>query len=270
MTAVERRDLSEGDQAVETLLRVEEQQQMQDSAGPRPPILLLLLLLPGTVAVEISLAPKVRGFIGEDVELSCNFRSSLPITERLTVNWYYRPASRGSKHAILHYQSRVFPALDGPFKDRVLWNGEVGKGNASIIVKNVTESDNGTFNCVVYNPPDVSSDMPSTILTVTERVLPFRLSVAMVLVLLVLVPSVLVVAVLLVWMGNRFGYLRADSKKSSIEEAECTSEEEEGMCSRICGRCAAWLQDSDEEDEDDHQFYPAPKLSAAVGAVRQR
>ncbi|XP_067910504.1 myelin protein zero-like protein 3 [Heterodontus francisci] len=220
-------------------------------------LLLLLLLVPGTVALEISLTPKVRGFIGEDVELNCNFRSSLPITERLTVDWFYRPANRGSKHAILHYQSEMFPALSGPFKDRVLWKGEVRKGKASIILKNLTQSDNGTFSCVVQNPPDVSSEMPSTTLTVTEKVLPFRLSVAVMLVLLVVIPSLLVVAVLLLWMGKRFSFFGSGYKNASIEVVEGMAKDENDLGNSVCLRCAACLQDSDEEDEDFHQFCSA-------------
>ncbi|XP_078392890.1 myelin protein zero-like protein 3 [Cetorhinus maximus] len=180
-------------------------------------ILLVLLLFPGSDALEISMAPKVRGFIDEDVELSCKFRSSVPITERLTVDWSYRASEGASKHAVLHYQSMVFLALHGPFKDRVLWNGEIGKGNASIILKNLTQSDNGSFSCVVQNPPDVTSEILSTVLTVTERELPFRLSVVVMLVLLVVVPSLLVVTFFLLWMGKTFGFFRSSSKNTLTE-----------------------------------------------------
>ncbi|GCB83417.1 hypothetical protein scyTo_0023580 [Scyliorhinus torazame] len=114
----------------------------------------------------------------------------------------------------------VFPALSGPFKDRVVWNGELEKGNAAIILKNVTQSDNGTFSCAVHNPPDVSSEMPSTALTVTERELPFRLSVVMVLTILVIAPSLLVVTVLLLWMEKTFAVFTSSSKNTSIEAVE--------------------------------------------------
>ncbi|XP_041030507.1 myelin protein zero-like protein 3 isoform X2 [Carcharodon carcharias] len=181
-------------------------------------ILLVFLLFPGSDALEISMAPKV-----------------------------------------LHYQSMVFLALHGPFKDRVLWNGEIGKGNASIILKNLTQSDNGSFSCVVQNPPDVTSEILSTALTVTKRELPFRLSVVVMLVLLVVVPSLLVVTLLLLWMGKTFGFFRSSSKKTLTEVVMGVDEDEneDGLGNRICLRRAACFQDSDEEDEDFHRFYPA-------------
>ncbi|XP_078055265.1 myelin protein zero-like protein 3 [Mustelus asterias] len=227
--------------------------------------MLLLLLFPGTAALEVSVPPKIRGFIGEDTELSCDFRSSLPITQRLTVDWSYRASEGGSKHAILHYQSKVFLALSGPFKDRVVWNGELGKGNASIILKNLTQSDNGTFSCVVQNPPDVSSEIPSTALTVTERELPFRISVVVMLMLLVVVPSLLVVAVLLLWMGRTFGYFSSSLKNTSIEVVDGVDE----GCprNRIYQRCAACYQYSDEEDDYFHRFYPPSEPIASSEAV---
>ncbi|XP_043532332.1 uncharacterized protein LOC122540533 [Chiloscyllium plagiosum] len=227
------------------------------------------------------------------------------------------PKKGSSVMRILHYQSEVFPAHSGPFKDRVLWNGDVTKGNASIILKNLTQNDNGTFSCMVQNPPDVSSEMPSTVLTVTERELPFRLSVAVVLVLLVVIPSLLVVTVHLLWMGKRFGFYGVNSKNTSIEVLEgrfintmifyfsavfskscnehrqydqllpaqtaqslrnlqlCpyhtnffysfksrvghtrTDEGESDQGNRICFCCVSCFQESDEEDEDFHRFYPA-------------
>ncbi|XP_051896080.1 myelin protein zero-like protein 3 [Pristis pectinata] len=229
-----------------------------DRTPHRIPTLLLfpLLLLPGAATIEVSLASKVRGFIGEDIELSCNFRSSSPVAERLTVNWSFRPANGGSKHGILYYHSAAFPALQGPLKGRVLWNGDLRNGNASIVVKNLTQNDNGTFSCVVQNPPDVSSFVPTTELTVTKKELPFRLSVAVMLVLLVVVPTLLVVTVLLVWMGKRFDFCGSNATKSSIEVVEGAADASENdLRNSFCMRCTC-LEDSDEEDEDFHQFYP--------------
>ncbi|XP_059813016.1 myelin protein zero-like protein 3 [Hypanus sabinus] len=220
------------------------------------PALLLfpVLLLPGAASIEVTLPSKVRGFIGEDIELNCKFKSSSPITQRLTVNWSFQPASGGSRHGILYYHSAAFPAQNTPLKDRVLWNGDLRNGNASIIVKNLTLSDNGTFSCVVQNPPDVSSSVPTTELTVTKKGLPFRLSVVVMLLLLVVVPTVLVVTVLLVWTCKRFEFCGPTTTKASTEVVEGAGDDSEGgLRNGFCTRC---LQDSDEEDEDFHQFYP--------------
>ncbi|XP_069750712.1 myelin protein zero-like protein 3 isoform X3 [Narcine bancroftii] len=233
---------------------------LDTARSPRhDPVLLLLplLLVPGVASIEVSLASETKGFIGEDIELSCKFRSSSPITQRLTVDWSFRPVNGGAKHGILYYHSAAFPAFQGPLKDRVLWNGEVRNGNASIIVKNLTQNDNGTFSCVVQNPPDVSSFVPTTKLTVTKRVLPFRLSVVVMLMLLVVVPTLLVVIVLLVWTGKRFDFCRSRAAKSPIEVLEGDMDgSEDGLWNSLCMRCATCLQDSDEEDEDFHHFHP--------------
>lgn len=216
-----------------------------------------LLLLPGSATIEVSLKPTVQGFIGEDIQLSCKFRSSSPITQRLTVDWSFRPAKSGSKHGILYYHSAVFPAAQGPLKDRVLWNGNVMNGNASIVVKNLTLVDNGTFSCVVQNPPDLSSFVPTTVLTVIKREIPFRLSVVVVLMLLVVVPTLLVVTLLLVRTAKRFDICGSNGSKSPIEVLEGDGDaSDDGLRSGCCRRCVACLQDSDEEDEDFHQFYP--------------
>ncbi|XP_078282864.1 myelin protein zero-like protein 3 [Rhinoraja longicauda] len=220
--------------------------------------LLLLLLLPGSATIDISLKPTVRGFIGEDIQLSCKFRTSSPITQRLTVDWSFRPANGKSTHGILYYHSAVFPAAQGPLKDRVLWNGNVMNGNASIIIKNLTQIDNGTFSCVVQNPPDLSSIVPTTELTVIKKELPFRLSVVVVLMLLVVVPTLLVVIVLLVWTAKRFDCCGSNASKSPIEVVEGDDDaSEDGLRRGCCRPCIACLQDTDdEEDEDFHQFYP--------------
>ncbi|XP_032905391.1 myelin protein zero-like protein 3 [Amblyraja radiata] len=216
-----------------------------------------LLLLPGFATIEVSLKPTVQGFIGEDIQLNCKFRSSSPITQRLTVDWSFRPAKGGSTHGILYYHSAVFPAAQGPLKDRVLWNGNVMNGNASIVVKNLTLVDNGTFSCVVQNPPDLSSFVPTTELTVIKRETPFRLSVVVVLMLLVVVPTLLVVTLLLVRTAKRFDICGSNGSKSPIEVLEGDGDaSDDGLRSGCCRRCVACLQDTDEEDEDFHQFYP--------------
>lgn len=70
---------------------------------------------------------------------------------------------------IFHYQSVAYPAVVGTFRDRILWVGNIAKGDASIAIRNLTMNDNGTFTCAVKNPPDVHHNIPQTKLTVTHR-----------------------------------------------------------------------------------------------------
>ncbi|NXA43370.1 MPZL3 protein, partial [Eudromia elegans] len=93
--------------------------------------------------------------IGEQVSLKCSFTSAAPVTESLTVDWTYRPLTEGPMETIFHYQTVPYPTTVGKFKDRILWIGNIAKGDASIAIHSPTMSDNGTFICSVKNPPDV-------------------------------------------------------------------------------------------------------------------
>ncbi|XP_068023886.1 myelin protein zero-like protein 3 isoform X2 [Melanerpes formicivorus] len=144
--------------------------------GSPLPFLLLLprgfLLLLGAcsaLALEISISPTVRAFVGEPALLKCSFRSSSPITESLLVDWTYRPLTGGQMETIFHYQAGPYPAPEGRFKGRISWLGDVARGDASIAIQNPGLSDNGTFSCSVKNPPDMYHSIPQTALLVTQR-----------------------------------------------------------------------------------------------------
>lgn len=68
-----------------------------------------------------------------------------------------------------YYHSKAFPQTEGLFKDRVSWQGDVNRGDASLQLRNLTLNDNGTFICTVRNPPDVHGNVAKTVLTVTPR-----------------------------------------------------------------------------------------------------
>ncbi|XP_043356801.1 myelin protein zero-like protein 3 isoform X4 [Dermochelys coriacea] len=153
---------------------------------------------------------------------------------------------------IFHYQSVAYPAVVGTFRDRILWVGNIAKGDASIAIRNLTMNDNGTFTCAVKNPPDVHHNIPQTKLTVTQRGFSFQLTSAVLLSILVFLPSAIVVILLLVRMGRKFGVLKhrkkSGYKKSSIEVSDEPERTEQGTC---LGRMGTWcLQcvDTDEEE----------------------
>ncbi|XP_005988212.1 myelin protein zero-like protein 3 isoform X2 [Latimeria chalumnae] len=216
--------------------------------------ILLLRELSFLDAMDVTTDPEVTGYIGEQVELKCTFRSSVPVSQKLTVTWFYRPQSGGTVPVeVFFYQSMVYPSQTGPFKDRISWIGNVDKGDASIAIKNLTVNDNGTFSCTVKNPPDVYSELRTIILTITTRVPVFKLSAVSVLSLLVLIPSLVVVTVMLVRMGRQFGILEQKTKrykKSSIEVSENEDPDgKPGLTEKICLCCVSCLEDSEDEDE---------------------
>ncbi|XP_011730663.3 myelin protein zero-like protein 3 isoform X1 [Macaca nemestrina] len=204
------------------------------------------------LSLEIHADAHVRGYVGEKIKLKCTFKSTSDVTDKLTIDWTYRPPSSSRTVSIFHYQSFQYPTTAGTFRDRISWVGNVYKGDASISISNPTIKDNGTFSCAVKNPPDVHHNIPLTELTVTERDFGTMLSSVALLSILVFVPSAVVVALLLVRMGRKAAGLkkrtRSGYKKSSIEVSDDTDQEEEDACmARLCIRCAECL-DSDYEE----------------------
>ncbi|XP_077162098.1 myelin protein zero-like protein 3 isoform X2 [Paroedura picta] len=200
-------------------------------------------------SLEVQAAPQVRAFVGEAVVLRCWFRSSAPVSERLTVDWTYRPMAGGRLEPIFHYQSGAYPAREGTFRNRVSWAGDVANQDASIAISSPTMEDNGTFSCSVKNPPDVQHSLPQTVLTVTPRGASFQLSAAGLLSMLVFLPSAVVAVLLLVRMGRKSGALSSGKKfackKSSIEVVD--ELEHPGCVARMARGCLQCM-DTDEED----------------------
>ncbi|XP_031200012.1 myelin protein zero-like protein 3 [Mastomys coucha] len=217
--------------------------------------LLSILVVQGVrivLSLEISADAHVRGYVGEKIKLKCSFKSSSDVTDKLTIDWTYRPPSSSRTESIFHYQSFQYPTTAGTFRDRISWAGNVYKGDASISISNPTLKDNGTFSCAVKNPPDVYHNIPLTELTVTERGVGTMLSSVTLLSILVFIPSAVVVILLLVRMGRKATGVKKRSrsgyKKSSIEVSDDTDQEDGNDCmTRLCVRCAECL-DSDYEE----------------------
>ncbi|XP_003796905.1 myelin protein zero-like protein 3 [Otolemur garnettii] len=204
------------------------------------------------LSLEIHADAHVRGYVGEKIKLKCTFKSTSAVSDKLTIDWTYRPASSSRTESVFHYQSFQYPTTAGTFRDRISWVGNVYKGDASISISSPTIKDNGTFSCAVKNPPDVHHNIPVTELTVTERGFGTMLSSVAILSILVFVPSAVVVVLLLVRMGQKAAGLRKRSKsgykKSSIEVSDDTDQEEEEACmAKLCVHCAECL-DSDYEE----------------------
>ncbi|XP_040832964.1 myelin protein zero-like protein 3 isoform X1 [Ochotona curzoniae] len=204
------------------------------------------------LSLEINADAHVQGYVGEKVKLRCTFKSTSDITDKLTIDWTYRPPGSSRTESIFHYQSFQYPTTAGTFRDRISWAGNVYKGDASISISSLTLKDNGTFSCAVKNPPDVHHNIPQTELTVTERGFGTMLSSVALLSILVFIPSAVVVVLLLVRMSRKAAGLNKRSKsgykKSSIEVSDDTDQEEDDDClTKLCVRCAECL-DSDYED----------------------
>lgn len=93
---------------------------------------------------------------GTDTRLKCTFDTSAPLNyQTLTVSWTFRPLTQGREESVFHYQGKPYLPSEGTFRKRVLWAGDIRGRDASIIIRQVKFSFNGTYICQVKNPPDV-------------------------------------------------------------------------------------------------------------------
>ncbi|XP_053546027.1 myelin protein zero-like protein 3 [Bombina bombina] len=183
--------------------------------------LTLILSLPAVLSMDVRVESAVYGVVGESVKLWCGFTSPYTISKHITIDWSYRSQDGGPTVTIFHYQSVAYPSMDGSFKDRVTWEGDVERGDASISLTDLRLSDNGTLTCTVRNPPDVHGNFPQTKLTVTVQRIHFKFNTVLLLSCFVFIPSVLVSLVLLFRMRRA---IRKDYIKSKKRPKKCSIE----------------------------------------------
>ncbi|XP_045432174.1 myelin protein zero-like protein 2 isoform X2 [Pipistrellus kuhlii] len=131
---------------------------MSGRSLPRAALLLLglqLTALGPAAAVEIYTSRVLEAVNGTDVRLKCKFSSFAPVGDALTVTWNFRPQDGGSEQFVFYYHMDPFQPTSGRFKDRVVWDGNTDRYDASIQLQRLRFDDNGTYTCQVKNPPDV-------------------------------------------------------------------------------------------------------------------
>ncbi|XP_029429542.1 myelin protein zero-like protein 2 [Rhinatrema bivittatum] len=121
-------------------------------------------------AVDIYTSEKVEALNGTDTRLKCTFGTSEPIGQSLTVTWNFKPESGGPEEFVFYYHGQAYPPQLGRFKNRAIWDGDVSRSDASIIIRDLQFSDNGTFTCRVINPPDVHGRVGEIQLQVVKHV----------------------------------------------------------------------------------------------------
>lgn len=106
--------------------------------------------------IRIYTSGEMEAVNGTDTKLKCSFQTSAPINpQTLTVSWTFRPLTHGREESVFHYQQKPYPPIEGIFRKRVVWAGDVMGRDASIIIRQVKFTYNGTYICQVKNPPDV-------------------------------------------------------------------------------------------------------------------
>ncbi|MCJ8739826.1 hypothetical protein PDJAM_G00051840 [Pangasius djambal] len=124
------------------------------------PVLLFTSGWHGVAAMQVYTSGRVQVVNGTDVRLKCTFQSSHPIKRSaLTISWSFRPLRPGNEETVFYFHEKPFPPSEGRFKKKVVFVGDVSSSDASILVRDVTFSYNGTFSCQVKNPPDVHGNV---------------------------------------------------------------------------------------------------------------
>uniref|UniRef100_A0A8C1YJG9 Myelin protein zero like 2 n=1 Tax=Cyprinus carpio TaxID=7962 RepID=A0A8C1YJG9_CYPCA len=110
--------------------------------------------------IRVFTAGDVTAVNGTDVRLKCTFQSSAAIrASSVAVSWTFRPLGSGHEETVFYYQERPFAPSEGRFKKKVEWAGDISGRDASVVLRRVPFSFNGTFSCQVKNPPDVHGNV---------------------------------------------------------------------------------------------------------------
>ncbi|XP_034023806.1 myelin protein zero-like protein 2 isoform X4 [Thalassophryne amazonica] len=107
-------------------------------------------------AIRVYTTGEMEAVNGTDVRLKCTFQSSAAINpSTITVSWTFRPLGPGHEESVFYYHQRPYPPPEGRFRNRAVWAGDIMGRDASITIREVKFTYNGTYICQVKNPPDV-------------------------------------------------------------------------------------------------------------------
>ncbi|KAI5089568.1 myelin protein zero-like protein 2 precursor [Silurus meridionalis] len=107
-------------------------------------------------AIEVFTPKELTAVNGTEVRLKCTFTSSEAVSEKtLSISWSFKPLGPGREEQFFYYQEKPYPPTQGQFEGRAAWSGNILKNDASITLNDVQFNFNGTYTCLVRNPPDV-------------------------------------------------------------------------------------------------------------------
>ncbi|XP_018418362.1 PREDICTED: myelin protein zero-like protein 2 [Nanorana parkeri] len=168
-------------------------------------------------SMELFTSEEIQAVNGTDIRLKCKFSSSAPIGEDVTVSWTFRPLAGGSEESVFYYHREPYPPHEGRFVGRAVWDGNIKRGDGSIIIRNIQQTYNGTYLCQVKNPPDVHGEMGEIILQVVDKV---KFSEIMLLLLVIAVGSVVIIIIVLAVVLFRY-YRKQKTHSTTMSVMEC-------------------------------------------------
>ncbi|XP_073433210.1 myelin protein zero-like protein 1 [Dendrobates tinctorius] len=122
-------------------------------------------------ALEVYVPSELFVENGTYAKLPCTFKSTEVTSVTTSITWTYAEEGSTSGGVVIFYfiGGKEFPAVLPRFKDRVTWAGDVNNKDVSIKIDKITFKDNGSYSCVVLNPPDILSTPKQIKLRVVEK-----------------------------------------------------------------------------------------------------
>ncbi|XP_030077611.1 myelin protein zero-like protein 2 [Microcaecilia unicolor] len=174
-------------------------------------------------AVDIYTSGNVEALNGTDTRLKCTFRTSAPIGQSLVVSWNFKPETGGQEEYVFYYHGKPYPP-SGRFYNRAVWDGDVSRSDASILIRNLRFSDNGTFTCRVVNPPDVEGIVGEIQLQVVSQV-----TFSEIYLLAVVIGSACALIILVVVIVILVRHCKKKRQENNIQMSELECKEKEPM-----------------------------------------
>ncbi|KAM6959274.1 myelin protein zero-like protein 2 [Aplochiton taeniatus] len=124
-------------------------------------------IIRGVGGIRVYTSGEISAVNGTDVRLKCTFHSSSTINpSTVTVSWSFRPLGPGPEESVFYFHDQPYPPSEGRFRKRAVWDGDIMGRDASIVLREVKFTYNGTYICQVKNRPDVHGNVGEVRLSV--------------------------------------------------------------------------------------------------------
>lgn len=172
--------------------------------------------------IEVYTSKELEAVNGTDTRLKCTFSSTSPLGRDISVSWTYRHLQQEKTETVFYYHNEAFPPPPGRFQGRAFWDGNLNRGDASIMLRNVQEKDNGTYLCQVKNPPDVHGETAEIMLKVVNKA---TFSEIHILLLVIGVGSAFIILLVLGIVLFRHYRTQKNRRSTPVSSLECTENE---------------------------------------------
>ncbi|XP_040281573.1 myelin protein zero-like protein 2 [Bufo bufo] len=179
-------------------------------------------------AIEVYTSKELQVKNGTDTRLKCTFSSYAPLGDDVTVAWTFQPLSGGSSESVFYFHREPFPTTKGRFQNRAVWDGNIKRNDGSIIIRNIQQTDNGTYFCQVKNPPDAHGETGEIMVSVVDQV---KFSEILLLGLVIGIGSVVIILMVITVVLIRY-YRKQRTHSTAVSLMECTEKLNDKSCDK--------------------------------------